>query len=390
MSDDTGNDAFDWVPGELAELDRRALRRSRPIRRSSQGARIELDGRRLVNFGSNDYLGLAAELDPQRSPESGWGSGASPMICGRGASHAELERRLATFEHTESALWFSSGFAANTGVLGALASKEDAIFSDAGNHASIIDGCRMSGARVIVYPHADAKALRERLGGEPRARRTLIVSDSLFSMDGDIAPLGALTELAAEFNAMLVVDEAHATGVFGARGRGIVEHLGLEASVRVRVGTLSKALGSVGGFVVGPTDVIEWIAHRARSYFFSTAPPDACARAALDALDRVEREPWRRERVRALSDRARAAFIERGWDTGTSASPIVPVIVGTAERAMRLHERLRDRGLFVPGIRPPSVPQGASRLRVSFSARHSDEDVERLIAELDACAAPDR
>ncbi len=373
------SDAYGWIRAQLARLDDEGLRRQRRVRDSAQLATLQLDGRPLLNFGSNDYLGLAAELTPAAGQVPGWGSGASPMICGRGAVQAELERRLAKFEQAESALWFSSGYAANVGTLTALAGPGDVIYSDAKNHASIIDGCRLSGARIVVYPHGDAAALNRLMTTNEPARRRLIVTDSIFSMDGDFAPLEELAELAGAQDAMLVVDEAHATGVCGARGGGLVEQLGLERAIPLRVGTLSKALGSIGGFVVGPADVIEWLAHRARSYFFSTAPPDACAVAALQALDIVRDEPQRRRELLARSASLRERLRERGWNVGRSACQIIPLIVGDAQAAMQLHARLLEQGLFVPGIRPPSVPAGESLLRISLSYKHTDNDLTRLV-----------
>ena len=302
-------------------LDAAGLRRQRSVREGPQGiASIRWGGRTLVNFGSNDYLGLAArglcQAVCQTIEEVGWGSGASPLITGRGAVHDALEQALARFEGTESALLFSSGYAANLGTIAALAGKGDAVYLDAKNHASIIDGCRLSGARLQVYPHADAGFLQRCLARRDDFRRRLIVTDSLFSMDGDFAPLADLAELAEQYGAMLMVDEAHATGVFGRSGRGLCEELGVENGVHVRIGTLSKALGSMGGFVAGSARLIEWLVNRARPYIFSTAPPEAMAAAALEALDVVTREPHRRlillETRREVARRAPKSGLEHG------------------------------------------------------------------------------
>jgi 8-amino-7-oxononanoate synthase len=261
--------SYHWVDEQLRRLEAQTLRRNRRIRQSPQSSTIRLDDRTVLNFAANDYLGLAAELGglAAKKQDESWGSGASPMISGRSSEHAQLEADLARFEQTEGALLFSSGYAGNVGTITALVGKPDVIFSDEMNHASIIDGCRLSGAKIIIYPHADAAALQMALD-QTRShdfRRRLIVTDTLFSMEGDAPPLPKLAELAAKFDAMLLVDEAHATGIFGETGRGLVERFQLEQSIPVRIGTLSKALGSVGGFTVGPQAVMEWIAHAARS-----------------------------------------------------------------------------------------------------------------------------
>jgi 8-amino-7-oxononanoate synthase len=315
-----------------------------------------------------------------------WGSGASPLITGRGTIHAALEQALARFEGTEAALLFSSGYAANLGTVAALAGRGDAVYLDAKNHASIIDGCRLSGARLEVYPHGDIDFLRRRLARRDDFRRRLIVTDSLFSMDGDFAPLADLAALAEQYGAMLMVDEAHATGVFGTMGRGVCEEFGVESGVHVRVGTLSKALGSMGGFVAGSAPLIDWLVNRARSYIFSTAPPEALAAAALEALDVVIHEPARRIVLRERAAALRAGLESQGWHIGPSRSQIVPVILGDPGRTMSLARALQDRGFFVPGIRPPAVPQGECLLRISVSYQHRDEDIRRL---LDALAEAD-
>lgn len=386
------NDALHWIDDELATLDALGLRRSLRERAGRQGVEIELGGRRVINFGSNDYLGLAA--DPRLAQAAadamqgeGWGSGASPLIAGRSAAHVALERRLAEFEGTEAALVFSSGFAANSGTIAALAARGDIIFSDAHNHASIIDGCRLSGARVQIYPHLQLDHLRPMLEQARSFRRRLIVTDSVFSMDGDFAPLAELAHLADEFDAMLLVDEAHATGVYGEHGRGFCEARGVEAGVHVRVGTLSKAVGSMGGFVAGPQSLIDWLANRARSYVFSTAPPAAWCAAAIAAIDIVQREPQRRVRLVENAVALRARLRRQGWNTGESTSQIIPIYIGEAEPTMQLAARLLERGLFVPGIRPPSVPDGQSLLRVSLSSAHTPEMIDELCIALGSSAS---
>jgi 8-amino-7-oxononanoate synthase len=381
-----------WIDEALGELDRAGLRRRLAMRGSEQSARVVLDGERLINFGSNDYLSLAA--DPRLAAAAaaaiereGWGSGASPLVSGRAASHAELERRLAEFEGAEAALVFPSGFAANAGIIPALVDEPDAIFGDAKNHASLIDGCRLSRAKRFVYPHNDSGALETMLKSAGGFRRRLIVSDTLFSMDGDLAPLVQLAELAERYGAMLMVDEAHATGVFGAQGRGVAEHLAeqhsdLESYLHIRVGTLSKALGTAGGFVCGQRSLIEWLANAARTYVFSTAQQAATSAAGVAALDIVRTEPPRRGELLRRAETLRARLGEQGWNTGRSESQIIPLFVGDAERTMRFAAELRQRGYFVPGIRPPSVPAGESLLRLSLCYHHTPETLDALLEEL--------
>ncbi|WP_442483874.1 8-amino-7-oxononanoate synthase [Aeoliella sp. SH292] len=381
-----------WLKGALARLDLQSLRRRRTVRESCQAAEVAIDGQRMVNFGANDYLGLAA--DPRLAEAAarvlgsdGSGSGASPIVSGRSRVHAELERRLAEFEHTESALVFPSGFAANAGIIPALVGEGDAVLSDAVNHASLIDGCRLSKAERFIYPHCDVAALERLLIETSHCRRRLIVTDSLFSMDGDVAPLVEIGQLADRYNAMLLVDEAHATGVWGAEGRGLVEHFSatapqLEQQATIRVGTLSKALGACGGFVVGPNELIEWLANSARSYVFSTAGMAASAAAAIAALDIVRDEPFRRTELLTHAAMLREQLVERGWDIADSTSQVIPVVVGDADKTLALAGKLREAGLYVPAIRPPTVAEDSSRLRISLSWLHTEEQVGRLVEAL--------
>jgi len=293
-----------------------------------------------------------------------------------------LELRIAEFEGTEAAILFNTGFAANSGVIPALVAEGDVVFSDALNHASLIDGCRLSRAAVQVYRHNDCEHLKSLLREASGFRRRLIVTDSLFSMDGDLAPLPDLCQLAERYDCMLHVDEAHATGVFGERGRGVAEHLGVEDRVPVRVGTLSKALGASGGFVAGSQALIDWIANRARSYVFSTAPPPPVCAAALEALDIVEREPETRTKLLATAARLREQLCAAGWDIGPSASQIIPIIFGDEQRALAAASKLREHGVWVPAIRPPTVPVGKACLRISLAAGHTPEMLAQLVESL--------
>jgi 8-amino-7-oxononanoate synthase len=375
-----------WIEDELRSLQESGLRRQLVARTGPQAARIVLDGRELVNFGSNDYLGLAA--DPRLAAAAsdslrreGWGSGASPLISGRSLLEDQLEKRLAKFEGTQAALVFPSGFAANSGTIAALVGPGDAVFTDRKNHASLWDGCRLSRADMKVYDHADWEQLG-RLLARSAARRRLVVTDSLFSMDGDLAPLAELADLCERYGAMLMIDEAHATGVFGARGRGIAEMSGVEDRVHVRVGTLSKALGSAGGFVAGSRMLVEWLMHRARPYMFSTAAPAAAAAAALAALRIVEDEPHRRQQLLARAADLRRRLGEQGWNLGRSASQIIPVLVGAPDCATGLSSRLREQGFLVPAIRPPTVPEGECLLRISLTWVHTEAMIDALIDAL--------
>ena len=378
-----------WIDKELQRLALQGLLRSRRIRTGPQGACCKIEGKRVINFGSNDYLGLAGDHRLAAAARAalrreGTGSGASPLVSGYSRYHRLLERKLAAFEATEAALVCVSGYAANVGTVAALVGPGDLVLSDAHNHASLLDGCRLSRADVRVYPHCDMAALERLLRRSHRYRRCLIVTDTLFSMDGDFAPLPELADLADLYQAMLLVDEAHATGVFGQHGRGLVEFFGLEDRVPVRVGTLSKALGCAGGFVVGSQVLVDWLVNRARTYIFSTAMPPPIAAAAAAAISIVRSEPQRRYQLLQRAELLREQLRRMGWDIGRSASQIIPLVVGTPQRATVLAAQLFLRGVFVPAIRPPAVPEGQSCLRISLTAAHSDDHIAQLI---DALAA---
>ena len=378
--------ALDWINDELARLRQDGLLREQAVHHGRQAANVTIGTRQLTQFASNDYLGLAGDERLATAAKlaidaEGFGGAASPQLAGRCASHERLERRLADFMRADEAIVFSSGYAANTGVISALVGRGDAVFSDQLNHASIVDGCRLSRADVCVYGHRDLSDLASQLA-DRRARRKLIVTDSLFSMDGDMAPLADIAELADRHSAMLMVDEAHAIGVFGAAGRGVAEMFGVEDRVNARIGTLSKALGASGGFVTGERRLIDWLANRARSYVFSTASEAAIAAAAWQAIEIVANEPWRRTTVLDNAGAIRQSLYDMGWDIGQSSSQIIPLLVGSVERAMRLSEAIKERGIWVPAIRPPSVATGESRLRISLSYAHDDTMIAALIAAL--------
>lgn len=385
-------DPLGWIDEELARLERADLLRTLPPPLGAAGAIVEIAGKQVINFASNDYLGLAADERLTRAAiqtfrEQGVGRGASPLVCGRSSLHEQLEHKLAEFFGTEAALLFPTSFAANAGIIPALVDEGDAIYGDAKNHASIIDGCRLSRATRHIYPHVDTQALSELLAQGGHYRRRLIVTDTLFSMDGDLAPLVELATLAKQYDTMLMVDEAHAIGVFGATGRGVVEHFAAEhpeivEQVSIRVGSFGKALGAAGGFVCGSAALVRWLANRARTYVFSTAHPAAISAAGLVTLDLVDREPERRQGLVERAANLRRRLKDQGWNTAQSVSQIIPVVIGSAEQTMRISSALRERGIWAPGIRPPSVPEGESLLRLGFTAAHTDKMVERLLEGL--------
>lgn len=385
MSDEESEKPLGWIADAVADLKANHLFRSLAVRESPHvSGKVQLDGEQLIDFGSNDYLGISADhrlVDAVKSNSGyvGWGSAASPLIHGRGTLHARLENELAEFENREAALTFSSGFAANVGTITSLVNKDDVVFSDQLNHASIIDGCRLSGAQTVIYRHGDTNDLAELLESHSgRFRRQLIVTDGLFSMEGDLAPLPELVRLSQESGSMLLVDEAHATGVFGEQGRGASEHFGVHDEVDVIVGTLSKSLGCHGGFVAGSRGLIDWITNSARSYIFSTAVPDATCMAAVTAIGLIEQKKEERRQLLLRAERLRSVLMQNGIDVGNSQSQIVPIKIGDPQKVIEIGQRLRENGYFVPAIRPPSVPPHDSLLRISLNIQHNDEMIDQL------------
>lgn len=374
-----GPDRFAWIADRLGEADRLQLRR-RLIPRRHEGPYLIEGDRRLVNFGSNDYLGIASQTLPDLAAADGTcGAGASPLVCGFTPLHAELCRQLAELECAESAVLFPSGFAACSGTIAALAERDDLVLSDALNHASLIDGCRLAKAERFIYPHRDHGAVAALLASHRhRFRRAFVVTDSVFSMDGTRAPLAELADLADAHDATLIVDEAHATGVLGRRGAGLCDELGLEQRVPVRIGTLSKAIGVHGGFVVGPRLVTDYLLQKSRPLIYSTAAPPVVIAAALQGLRIVRDEPQRRRRVLQLASSLVARLNQLGIRAIDHGTPIVPVVLGDADRTLAAAKNLADSGFYVPAIRPPTVPPGTARLRISLSAAHSEEMIESL------------
>lgn len=377
-----------WISDELRDLESQGLRRQRRQIETLPGGWCQIGDRRLRNFAGNDYLGLAHDerlkaAAVQAIAESGCGAGASALVSGRSHWLAALEERVAAFEDTESALVFPTGYAANLGVLTALAGSSDVIFCDRLNHASLVDGCRLSGARLQVYRHDDLPGLTQRLK-RSQARRRLIVTDSVFSMEGDHAPLGELAEIAGQTDSALIVDEAHGTGVWGARGRGVCELQGVESSVAVRIGTLSKAAGALGGFVAGDRTLMDWFLNRSRTQIYSTALPPAVCAAAAAGLEVIAAEPERRERLMGLCTRLRQSL--RAMEIpplAASQGPIVPLVLETPECVVQAAADLQEQGFLVGAIRPPSVPRGTSRLRITLTAAHDDAAVEGLLRAID-------
>jgi 8-amino-7-oxononanoate synthase len=379
----------------LADLDARGLRRCRRVVRQADGeaANIELDGRRCIDFCSNDYLGLSThprliEALAAAARVHGAGARASHLITGHQTEHEALERELAEWTGRERAILFSTGYMANLGLVAALATREDTVYGDGLNHASLIDGGRLSRAVIRVYPHSDAAALDALLMSQSSGR-ALVLTDGVFSMDGDLAPLPELAVLCARHGAFLAVDDAHGLGVIGATGRGSLEHFGLGArEIPALVGTLGKAFGSFGAFVAGSADLIETLVQRARTYIYTTALPAPIAAATRAALAVAQEEPWRRERVLALTQRFRERARAAGLPLADSWTPIQPVMLGGADTAVRASAALLVHGFYVAAIRPPTVPADSSRLRVTLSAAHREADIDSLVDAIAGILSP--
>ncbi|HKG16064.1 MAG TPA: 8-amino-7-oxononanoate synthase [Solirubrobacteraceae bacterium] len=378
------------IERRLEELRELGLYRRLRMVSGPQGPRVVLEGRPVLLLCSNNYLGLAdhprvREAAADAAMRWGVGAGASRLVSGSMTVHRRLEESLAEFEGTESALLFGSGYLANTGAIAALATEGGFVFSDALNHASIVDGCRLAGAETFVYRHADPDHLEwglRRAGGAP----SLIVTDGVFSMDGDIAPLEEICDLAARHGARVMVDEAHATGALGPGGRGAVAEAGLEDEVDVIIGTLGKALGSYGAYVACDEAIATYLINTARTLIFSTALPPPAAAGALAALELLEEQPRRVERLSANADLMRAELAAQGFDTGPSSTQIVPLVVGDARLALRFCEAALARGVFAQAIRPPTVPDGTSRLRLAVMASHGKQELRDAAGTLAAAA----
>ena len=374
-------DPLAFLTGELNTLREQGLYRRLRVLDGEQAAHTSIDHRSVVNLSSNNYLGLTThpklrERALEATRRFGVGTGSVRPIAGTMEIHMELERKLAAFKRTEACVVFQSGFTANAGTVSSLLGKDDVIVSDELNHASIIDGARLSRAAIKVFPHRDVGAARRIVEALPRGQRTLIITDGVFSMDGDLGALPGLCDLADEFGCIMMVDDAHASGVFGKNGRGTIDHFELHGRVDVQVGTLSKAVGALGGYVAGSRALIDFLCHRARPFLFSTSHPPAVAAACLAAIEVLESEPELIERLWENTRFFKAGLAALGFDTGLSESPITPVIVGDGALAMTLSDRLFEEGVFAQGIGFPTVAQGRARVRTIVTATHRREDLQ--------------
>ena len=401
MDDMSLTPASSWIdefPARIAALDAAHLRRRRRAVVPAGGAHLLVDGEPMLAFCSNDYLGLAghpalADAVCAGAREFGVGSGGSPLVSGHSAANAALETDLARFVGLPRALYFYAGYATNIGIVPALVGDGDAVFSDALNHACLIDGARLSRAHIHRYPHADLAALDTALTSSP-ARRKLVITDAVFSMDGDVADIAALLALCERHDALLLLDDAHGFGVLGPQGRGALAEAGLvgpQAARRVLyMATLGKAAGVAGAFVAGDDALVEWLLQKTRSYTFATAAPPLLARALQASLALIEAEDWRREHLARLVQRLRSGLapVLRGthWQLGASRTAVQALVIGANDEALAAMEGLRQRGLWVPAIRPPTVPEGTARLRIALSAAHTEADVDRLVQALAALA----
>ena len=374
-----------WLREALSETKSKNLFRQPVCIESSQGPRISINGKTFLNFCSNDYLNLSQHPDIVKAAMAGlkkygFGSGASRLLSGTYDSHRQLERNIASFKKTGSALVFNTGYAANTGIIDALAGKDSVVFSDELNHASIIDGARLSRADVNIYRHRDVNHLESLLNKNRKTGRGLIVTDSVFSMDGDIAPLKGLVSLSKKFNTLLMIDDAHATGVIGKTGRGGLEHFGIKSRDIIQMGTLSKAAGCFGGFVAGNSELIDLLVNRARSFIYSTSLPPAVAAASIRAIKLLDSgSDYRRKKLWKNRERMYQGLKEIGFDTLDSETPIIPVMVGETKEALRIGSHLYNNKIFAPAIRPPTVSEGKCRIRFTVTAGHTYKDIDMAL-----------
>lgn len=369
----------------LRQLERNHLLRTLRAIESASDAEVMIGGRPVVLMASNNYLGLATHPALKRAAidatdRFGVGAGAARLVSGTLPPHEELETALAKFKGTEAALAFGSGYLANLGLIPALIGADGLILADRLCHASLIDGCRLSGASLRIYRHNDVAHLKSLLAKRPSKRDTLIVTDGVFSMDGDLAPLPELIELADRYGARLFVDDAHGTGIMGAHGRGTLEHYGVESRLPFHMGTLGKALGTCGAYVVGPAAMIRYLLNTARTFLFATAPPPATAAATVAALHVVQAEPDRRKRLWDNRNYVHAGLTDAGFRLTASASPILPVLIGDARKAVAMAGRLLELGVYAPAIRPPTVPKDTSRIRVTVTSEHTRTQLDRALA----------
>jgi 8-amino-7-oxononanoate synthase len=382
--------SLDWIEKDLARIKDKKLFRSLTELETGQFPEIKIDGKPYILLASNNYLGLSVEPRVVEAAghalkKYGAGSGGSRLVSGSTDLHRELEDRIAYFKNTEAAILFSSGYLANIGIISSLLGEGDIAYSDLLNHASIIDGCRLSRADIKIYRHLDTRHLESLLHSDKnRKSKKLIVTDTVFSMDGDLAPLPRLIELAEDFGCMLMVDEAHATGVLGERGSGATEYFGVEERIPVVMGTLSKAIGSHGGYVAGSRELIDFIRNRVRSYIFDTSLPASSLAASIAAIDIIENEPGGRERLWRLIKRFKSGIEDIGLTVLPSDSAIIPVLIGEAEPALEFAAAVRENGVYTPAVRPPSVEKGKCRIRATLMASHTDEHIDIALSAFKA------
>ncbi len=379
------HDPLEWIKEELEQIRDKRLFRLLTELETGQSPEVTISGKRYILLGSNSYLGLS--VDPRVIESAklalekyGAGSGGSRLVSGSSDLHRMLEEKIAQFKNTEAAILFSSGYLANIGTISALVGSDDIIYSDELNHASIIDGARLSRSTVRVYKHLDLSHLQELLDSDKNKKcKKLIITDTVFSMDGDLAPLPELIELSERYGCMLMIDEAHATGVLGKRGSGATEHFGVEDRVPVVMGTLSKAVGSLGGYIAGSQELIDFIRNRVRSYIFDTSLPPASLAASITAIDIIENEPERREHLWNMVKQFKKGIEDTGLMILPSHSAIIPVLIGDAEPALNFARALRENGVFTPAVRPPSVPYGMCRIRATVMAQHTQEHIDTAL-----------
>ncbi len=379
------NEPLHWIEEELRQIRDKNLFRVLTELQTGQSPEVLIDGKRYILLGSNNYLGLTTDPRVKEAAikaleKYGTGSGGSRLVSGSSDLHRALEERIANFKKTEAAILFSSGYLANIGTISALVGPGDVIYSDELNHASIIDGCRLSRAEARIYKHCDAEHLKYLLSSDRSQKvKKLIVTDTVFSMDGDLAPLPEIVELAERYGCMLMIDEAHATGVLGNRGSGATEHFGVEDRVPIGMGTLSKAVGSLGGYVCGSRKLTDFLRNRARSYIFDTSLPASSLAASLAAIDIIEFEPERRKYLWRLIDTFKSGLEKIGLKILSSDSAVIPVLIGEAQPALDFARVLRENGVFTPAVRPPSVPPGKCRIRATLMATHREEHIEKAL-----------
>lgn len=379
---------YDILSEEIHTLQERNLLRTLTTVESEQSTRTIVNGKECIIFCSNNYLGLAnhpkvKEAAIRAINTYGVGAGASRLLSGNMKPHEELEEKIANFKGTEAALIFSSGYLANIGILSALMREGDLVLADRLSHASVIDGCRLSGTRLRVYRHKNCEQLSRLLEKEPETQRSLVITEGVFSMDGDLAPLPGIVECARKTGAWIMVDEAHATGVMGEKGRGTAEHFGVEQKIDVSMGTFGKAFGTFGAYVAGSKDLISFLMNKAKPFIYTTALPPSVAAATSAALHIIEEEPERRKILWENRSYLHEGLTSLGYNTLESESPILPILIGETKRALLVGQRLFEHGVLAPAIRPPTVPQGTSRLRLSVTATHTRRDLDCAIEALE-------